>query len=68
MRVSMLLIEELQRRIREEESLFRAQLLREDIARLTKLGELARSAGDVDTFKMAADGFAGCACAPGTQP
>ena len=49
----MRLIEELQQRIREEESLFRAQLLREDIARLTKLGDLARSAGDVATFKKA---------------
>ena len=50
----MLLIEELQQRIREEPSLFRAQLLREDIARLTKLGDLARSAGDLDAFKKAA--------------
>ena len=40
----MLLIEELQKRIADEQSLFRAQLLREDVARLAKLGELARSA------------------------
>jgi hypothetical protein len=50
----LLLIEELQKRIGEEQSLFRAQLLREDVARLVKLGELARSADDIDTFKRAA--------------
>jgi len=49
----MRLIEELQQSVREEQSLFRAQLLREDIDRLTKLGDLARSAGDLDTFKKA---------------
>ena len=48
------LIEELQQCIREEQSLFRAQLLREDVARLTKLGELARSGGDLDAYKKAA--------------
>ena len=51
--VNMLLLEELQQRVREEESLFRAQLLREDVARLMKLAELARSAGDLNTFKKA---------------
>jgi hypothetical protein len=50
----MQLIEELQQRIGEESSLFRAQLLREDVARLTKLGELAGSTTDVDQFKRAA--------------
>lgn len=50
----MFLIEELQKRIGEEQSLFRAQLLREDIARLVKLGDLARSVGDIETFKTAA--------------
>jgi hypothetical protein len=49
----MFLIEELQKRISEEQSLFRAQLLREDIARLMKLGEVARSAADLNTFKKA---------------
>ena len=50
----MLLIEELRRHIAEENSLFRAQLLREDVARLTKLGEVARSSGDLDAFKRLA--------------
>ena len=50
----MQLIEELRRRIGEEESLFRAQLLREDVDRLTKLAELARSTTEIDAFKRAA--------------
>lgn len=50
----MLLIEELQNRIGGEQSLFRAQLLREDVARLTKLRDLARSKNDVEAFKKAA--------------
>lgn len=49
----MLLIEELQRLIAAEDSLFRAQLLREDVARLDKLAELARSTDDVEAFKRA---------------
>jgi hypothetical protein len=49
----MRLIEELERRLGEEQSLFRAQLLREDIARLVRLRELARSAGDLSVFKKA---------------
>jgi hypothetical protein len=49
----MLLIEELQRRISEEQSLFRAQLLREDVARLAKLRDLAHSANDLDAFRKA---------------
>ena len=50
----MQLIEELQRRVAGEQSLFQAQLLREDIARLTKLLELVRSAGDFDAFRKSA--------------
>lgn len=46
----MRLIEELEQALRREESMFRAQLLREDIARLTKLRELARSTTDADAF------------------
>lgn len=49
----MRLIEELERRLGREQSLFRAQLLREDIARLNKLRELARSAGDVVAYRKA---------------
>ncbi len=48
------LIEELRQSIGEEKSLFRAQLLREDVARLTKLIELAGSTTDADQFKRAA--------------
>jgi hypothetical protein len=48
------LIEELRRRIAEEQSVFRAQLLREDIARLTKLAELAHSTTEIDAFRRAA--------------
>ncbi|MBU6485044.1 MAG: hypothetical protein KGL70_13100 [Betaproteobacteria bacterium] len=50
----MQLLDELKQRLDAESSLFRAQLLREDIARLTKLGELARSTGDFDAFRKAA--------------
>jgi N-acyl-D-aspartate/D-glutamate deacylase len=50
---TMLLVEELKKRISGEESLFRAQLLREDVARLMKLGELARSIGDFEAFRNA---------------
>ncbi len=42
----MRLIADLERRLAGEQSLFQAQLLREDIARLRKLGELARNAPD----------------------
>lgn len=48
------LIEELERRLGREESLFRAQLLREDIARLGRLRELARGAGDAAAYRSAA--------------
>ena len=49
----MRLIEELESRLATEQSLFRAQLLREDIARLIRLRELARSAGDLTAFRKA---------------
>jgi len=49
----MRLIEELERKLDEEHSLFRAQLLREDIGRLNRLRELARSAGDLAAFRKA---------------
>ncbi len=46
----MRLIEELEARAGAEESLFRAQLLREDAARLRRLAELARSSPDLSAF------------------
>lgn len=49
----MRLLEMLQQRINEEQSLFRAQLLREDVARLKRLQELVRTAADLDAFKRA---------------
>jgi hypothetical protein len=53
MELAMRLIETLQRHVGEEQSLFRAQLLREDVARLKKLQELARTATDLATFRKA---------------
>lgn len=50
----MRLIEELDRHRAQEQSLFRAQLLREDLARLNKLRELARAAGDAAAYKKGA--------------
>jgi len=50
----MFLVEELQQRMQKEQSPFRAQLLREDVARLTRLGELARCVEALDEFKKAA--------------
>jgi len=50
----MRLIEELESRVGREESLVRAQLIREDIARLQKLREIARTAGDVAAYRKAA--------------
>jgi len=50
----MRLIEELERRLRVEASLFQAQLLREDLARLARLRELARTAADIAEFERAA--------------
>jgi hypothetical protein len=47
----MQLIAELEKLLSREESLFRAQLLREDVVRLKKLQELARTAKGVEAFK-----------------
>src|SRR5512134_1956191 len=47
------LIGRLETLVGTEESLFRAQLLREDIARLRKLQELAKSAPDAEAFRKA---------------
>jgi len=47
------LIEKLQGLAARESSLFHAQLLREEVARLERLAELARSTGDIETFKRA---------------
>lgn len=49
----MRLIEDLERLLAAEESMFRAQLLREDIARLRRLAALAQSAPDIEAFKKA---------------
>ncbi|MCX7961620.1 MAG: hypothetical protein N2653_08605 [Burkholderiales bacterium] len=49
----MRLIAELERLAAAETSLFRAQLLREDIARLAKLRELAQRAPDAEAFRKA---------------
>jgi hypothetical protein len=46
----MRLIDELERLAAVEPSLFRAQLLREDVARLRKVDELARTSPDVETY------------------
>ena len=50
----MKLVETLRRRAAEEQSLFRAQLLREDVARLEKLEALARDKPDRAAFTSAA--------------
>ena len=50
----MRLIDELQRRVVCEQSIFQAQLLREDIARLVRLQELARTVGEFASFRKAA--------------
>jgi len=49
----MRLIETLRRGAAEERSLFRAQLLREDVARLEKLRLLATTCADLAAFKTA---------------
>jgi hypothetical protein len=49
----MRLIEELERMLGDEQSLFRAQVLREDIARLNGLRVLARTAEDLSACKTA---------------
>jgi hypothetical protein len=48
------LIDELTERIASETSLFRAQLMREDVARLAKLDALARAGTDDDAYRRAA--------------
>jgi hypothetical protein len=48
------LVQDLERLAAQEESLFRAQLLREDIARLRKLQELARAVPDAESFRKSA--------------
>lgn len=45
------LIRDLERLLAGEESLFRAQLLREDIARLRKLEQLADASPDLEAFR-----------------
>jgi hypothetical protein len=50
----MRLIEELERRLSQERSLFRSQLLREDIARLGRLRALASGAADAVAYLNAA--------------
>jgi len=47
------LIAQLEAALKDESSLFRAQLLREDIARLRKLEALAKSAADAEAFRKA---------------
>jgi len=50
----MRLMEELLRHIAQEQSLFRAQLLREDLARLNKLRDLARTAASAAAYEKGA--------------
>jgi hypothetical protein len=45
------LVARLESLLAKEDSLFRAQLLREDIARLKKLEQLARSEKDAESFR-----------------
>jgi hypothetical protein len=49
----MQLSDELERRASAEASMFRAQLMREDAARLRKLEALATSAPDLDAYRRA---------------
>lgn len=49
----MRLLEDLERVVAQEGSLFRAQLLREDIARIRKLQALATTAPDAAAFRQA---------------
>lgn len=49
----MQLIADLERLLAAEESLFRRQLLREDIGRLRRLEELRRASSDLEAFKQA---------------
>ena len=52
----MRLLDDLERLAAGEQSLFRAQLLREDIARLHRLSDLARSTPDAAAFRKAGMG------------
>lgn len=47
------LIDELEALLNKEESMFRAQLLREDVVRLRKLADLARENGDREAYVKA---------------
>ncbi len=49
----MRLVDELKQQLGAEESPFRAQLLREDLARIERLVQLARSTADVDAYREA---------------
>ena len=49
----MQICDELQSRLQREESMFRAQLMREDIVRLERLVALADSSEDLAAFKKA---------------
>lgn len=49
----MQILQELQTRIASEQSMFRAQLMREDVARLDKLLTLAGESADLAAFKKA---------------
>jgi hypothetical protein len=53
MPVVMRLVDELSERAASEPSLFRAQLMREDVGRLAKLDALARSEADDETYRSA---------------
>lgn len=50
----MRLIEKLERRLNVEQSFFQTHLLREDIARITRMRELAHAATDAAAFSKAA--------------
>ena len=50
----MRLMEKLEHRLNVEESFFQTHLLREDIARLTRMRELARAAADATAFTKTA--------------
>jgi predicted nucleic acid-binding protein len=50
----MRLIDELEGRVAREQSVLQAQLLREDIARLKRLQDLARTDADITSFRKAA--------------
>ncbi|MBX9905192.1 MAG: hypothetical protein K2Y31_12595 [Burkholderiales bacterium] len=53
----MRLIKELERKLETEQSYFQTHLLREDIARLAKMRDLARDAADAIAFRKAAFGL-----------